>query len=200
MMKICFTLDDVIRAKTIKIGETYKKYINPDINLDGLDLSTNDYCKIFGFKNEDEYEKFLYEDYAFDIFAHANVTKKSIDKEMILWHLNLQDYDCGDEKIELMIANPFEFNTSIGFTCFFLSKIATRIREFYFPADSLSIWDKCDVLVTADPRLINAKPEGKKCIKIEMPYNKDCEADITYSNLSEAFNNNDMLDKLFDKK
>jgi hypothetical protein len=31
-MRICFALDDVIRAKTVKIGLVYKKFVDPDID------------------------------------------------------------------------------------------------------------------------------------------------------------------------
>lgn len=194
-MKICFTLDDVIRAKTVQIGKIYKRNINGDIDLDALDFSTNDYQEIFSFKTKADWQKFLYSDYAYEIFGEAPVTTKGVDKEFNLWLIGLQDID---EEIEVSLANPFEFNSSIGFTCFFLSKIASRVRELYFPVDSSEIWDKCDVLVTADPKLIEEKPEGKICVKINMPYNKDLEADYSFDSLSDALKENNMLKKLID--
>lgn len=194
-MKICFTLDDVIRAKTVQIGKIYKRNINGDIDLDALDFSTNDYQEIFSFKTKADWQKFLYSDYAYEIFGEAPVTTKGVDKEFNLWLIGLQDID---EEIEVSLANPFEFNASIGFTCFFLSKIASRVRELYFPVDSSEIWDKCDVLVTADPKLIEEKPEGKICVKISMPYNKDLEADYSFDSLSDALKENNMLKKLID--
>lgn len=194
-MKICFTLDDVIRAKTVQIGKIYKRNINGGIDLDALDFSTNDYQEIFSFKTKADWQKFLYSDYAYEIFGEAPVTTKGVDKEFNLWLIGLQDID---EEIEVSLANPFEFNASIGFTCFFLSKIASRVRELYFPVDSSEIWDKCDVLVTADPKLIEEKPEGKICVKINMPYNKDLEADYSFDSLSDALKENNMLKKLID--
>lgn len=194
-MKICFTLDDVIRAKTVQIGKIYKRNINGDIDLDALDFSTNDYQEIFSFKTKADWQKFLYSDYAYEIFGEAPVTTKGVDKEFNLWLIGLQDID---DDIEVSLANPFEFNASIGFTCFFLSKIATRVRELYFPMNSSEIWDKCDVLVTADPKLIEEKPEGKICVKINMPYNKDLEADYSFDSLSDALKENNILKKLID--
>lgn len=195
-MRVCITLDDVIRAKTVRIGTVYKKFIDPDIDLDALEFDTNNYQKIFGFKDPAEWEKFLYTDYPFEIFGEAGVTTKGIDKELLLWHVGLQDFEDIDEPIEVFIANPFEFNASIGYTCFFLSKIATRIREFYFPLDSSTIWDKCDILITAEPKLIENKPEGKICIKIDMPYNEELKADYTYDTLSDAIKDNNFLKKI----
>ena len=196
-MKICITLDDVLRAKTLQVGKVYKKYIDPDIDLEALDLSTNDYSSIFGFKDTHEWRKFLYDDYGFEIFGNAPCTEKGVNITLNLWHISLEDYDNDDEVIELMLANPYEFNTSIPYTYFFLSKAATRIREAYFPLDSSTIWDKCDVLVTADPKLIEEKPDGKQCIRIKMPYNEACEkADKTYDKLSDLLTDEGLLDEL----
>ena len=73
-------------------------------------------------------------------------------KKLNLWHIDLNS-DEELEEVELMLYNPFEFNASIGFTHFFLSKIATRIRETFFPTVSTDIFDKCDVLIT-EPKLL----------------------------------------------
>ena len=71
------------------------------------------------------------------------------------------------------------------------------IPEIYFPKNSADIWEKCDVLVTADPKLLSEKPEGKKTVKIEMPYNEGIEADFTYSGLDKFIEEgNDIIEKL----
>ena len=51
-------------------------------------------------------------------------------------------------------------------------------------------------MITADPHLIENKPEGKKCIKIKMPYNKDVEADIEYESLYDFINDNEWYKKI----
>ncbi len=196
-MKICFTIDDVIRAKTLQIGKIYKKYIDPKIDLNAIEFDTNDYKEIFGFDDENEWNKFLYEDYTYEIFARAPVKEKGVDKELNLWLLNLND-EYGED-IDVMIANPYEFNISIGLTYFFMAAIASRIREAFFPFDSMQIWDRCDILVTSDPSLIENKPEGKICIKIEMPYNKDIESDYSYKTLGDFLKDKETFEKLTDK-
>lgn len=198
-MKICFTLDDVIRAKTAQIGKMYKKYENPDIDLDSLDLSNQTISEALGFESISTYRKFLYEDYPFEIFAEAPVTERMVDKKLNLWHIKLTHADY-PENVELMLANPREYNASIGYSYFFLSQIATRIREVFFPVDYVQIWGKCDVLVTADPYLINEKPDDKVVIKIETDYNKDCEADYTYESLSKFLDDEEIIGKLLEKK
>ena len=198
-MKICFTLDDVIRAKTAQIGKMYKKYENADIDLNSLDLSSQTISEALGFESINEYRKFLYEDYPFEIFAEAPVTERMVDKKLNLWHIALSHAEY-PENVELMLANPREFNASIGYSYFFLSQIATRIREVYFPLDYVDIWNKCDVLVTADPYLIDAKPDDKIVIKIETDYNKENEADYTYESLSKFLDDGEIINKLFEKK
>ena len=66
--------------------------------------------------------------------------------------------------------------------------------------NSSPIWDKCDVLITAEPKLLENKPEGKIAIKIEMPYNKECQSDYTYSKLSEFLDDNNIIEKLINKE
>lgn len=187
---IAITLDDVLRAKTVQIGKIYQKHLNPDIDLEDIDFDDNNYQEIFGFEDKYAWEKFLYEDYAYEIFGEAGVCTKGLNLEFNQWLLDLDD---NEEDVSVILCNPYEFNASIGFTCFFLSRMATKCRGFFFPKDSSDIWNKCDVLVTADPKLIESKPEGKICVKIEMPYNEECKADITYESLSEGLKGNRIM-------
>ena len=194
-MRICITLDDVLRAKTRTFGKVYKKYVDSELDLQSIDLSTNDLCKAFGFKDKKSYNKFLYEDYPFEIFAEAPMTDRLVDKKFNLWHIELND-KYGDD-VKVIISNPYEFNTSIGYTCFFLSQAATRVREIFFPKDHTEIWDRCDLLVTADPQLLSERPEGKTVVKISMPYNEGIDADYTFNTFEEFLDEgNNIVEKL----
>ena len=113
-----------------------------------------------------------------------------------LWQLKLEDDDDLTEPIDFILSNTREFNQSIGFTHFFLSKLATRIRKTFFPKDYAEIWDVCDILITADPKLLQSKPEGKKVIKIITDYNKDCDADFEYDSMISLINDNNLIEKL----
>ena len=197
-MKIAITLDDVIRNKSKQILKIYQKYVNPDFDVDAVELTTNNFQEILGFETKQEYQKFLYEDYVFEIFAEAEAVEKMLDKKLNLWLLSLGDEEV-DEPIEVILTNPFEFNASIGFTHFFLSKMATRVRETFFPLDSSTTWDRCDVLITAEPKLIKEKPEGKVVIKIETDYNKDLDADYTYKSLSDFIEDGEIISKLAER-
>jgi len=198
-MRICITLDDVIRAKTRQFGKMLEKAkLKTQEEIENVELTTNNLCEVFGMQRND-YNKFLYEDYPFEVFAEAPVMEKMLDKKLNLWTLSMQNDEQFDEGVDFIIANPFEFNTSIGYTCFFLSQIATRVREFYFPKDSSTIWDRCDVLITADPKLLDCKPEGKVSVKIEAPYNEANVADFTYESLAKLIEDEDFGKKIIDR-
>ena len=197
-MKICITIDDILREKTKEIVKVYKKNFKHDLDPETVDISTNDLCKVLGFPSEKEYQKFLYEDYPFEIFGKALTPEVGFGAKFNNWTLWSQDEDFTkiDDDIEFMLANPMEFNLSIGCTYFFLSKLATRIREVYLPTDSLTIWDKCDVLITADKKLLANKPEGKIAVKIETEYNKDEKADFTYNTMLKLIEDEEFFKRL----
>jgi hypothetical protein len=110
----------------------------------------------------------------------------------------VKNLEC-DETVDVIIVSPMEYGLSIQCTLFFLSKIGCRFREFYFPKDSLSIWDKCDALITANPFLLNNKPLDKKSIKIKTDYNEECESDYTYSGLNIFLKKENNLLKLIEE-
>lgn len=199
-MRICITLDDVIRAKTKQAAKIYKKYINKNVDLDSLDYSSGDYQEIFNFDTMRQTNKFMYDDYAFEIFAEADVVEKGIDTKLNLWQISNNENDELNEPIELIIGNTKEYNASIGFTYFFISKIATRAREVFLPKESEKLWDVCDVLVTADKSLLKTKPDNKISIKIDREYNKDIDSDYTYDNLSSFLDDEEIIAKLINKE
>ena len=64
----------------------------------------------------------------------------------------------------------------------------------------MTIWDKCDILITANPNLIKNKPEEKIAIKINMPYNVDVECKYSYDSIIDMINdeNEIIINKLND--
>lgn len=196
-MKICLTIDDVIRNKTKAFIKAYNKDKGTEIDPDAFEATSSSLKDMFKFKTVKDFYKFLYDDYHFEIFGEAEQCTRMLDKKLNLWLINMYDIAYEEEKeFDFMWASPQEFNQSIGDTYFYLSKIATRIREVFFPREPLDIWKKCDVLVTADPLLITNKPEGKTVVKIEMPYNKEASADITYKNLEELLKDGEFITKI----
>ena len=194
-LRICITLDDVVRAKTRKIGETYQKFIDPTIDLDSLEITSCDMSKVLPFKSRRAYQEFLYQDYCLDIFGNAPTATKLLGPEINQWLVSLENMDT-EYDIEVFFANPLEFNQSIGMTHFFLSRYATRVRKVLLPEDSITLWDECDVMVTAYPTLLENVPEGKKCVRIDMPYNTEIESGMSYGTLHELISDESFIEKV----
>ena len=198
-MKIALDLNDVIRDFTMNFAKYYCKEYNKNFTLNETDFWTNDLSAIFPFKTNRAYEKFTYEDFVYEIFGKCPTCTSNLQVELNEWVTKtILNIDC-DEPIDVMIVSCMEYGLSIQSTLFFLSKIGCKIREIYMPTDSLTIWDKCDVLITANPRLLENKPSDKTSIKIKTDYNEECESDYTYSTLSVFLRNENNVLKLIAK-
>jgi hypothetical protein len=101
-----------------------------------------------------------------------------------------------DEPIEVLIVSTKEYGLSVASSYFFISKLGVPVREVYFPTDSSKIWDKCDILITANPDLLETKPDDKKTVRIEKDYNKGCAYDATYETLTDFFSERINTEKL----
>lgn len=194
MLTIAIDINDVIRDYTRQFQKYYNKGVDPSFDIEYDDIKDFDLSNVFPFKNEyDEidnrlYYKFKYEDYAYELFGRADVMERNLPSEMNLWVQNtMRNFDEGKNP-QIMLVSPFEMNLSIQSTLSFLSRIGTRIREIYFPIDSQTIWDRCDILITANPNLIKSVPEGKTVIKINAPYNQDVKSELTFDSLSDVIN------------
>lgn len=185
-MKIAIDLNDVLRAYTKNFAKIYKREYDHTFDETTLSITTNDMSKVFPFASKTEYNRFVYQDYPFELFGSCEPISKEISANLTNWVRHLKDIDT-EEPIDVMIVSTMEYDLSIQSTYFFLSKLGCKIRETYFPTDSLTIWDKCDILITANPKLLNAKPEGKVSVKINADYNTECESDEVYDEISEYF-------------
>lgn len=206
MMTLAIDINDVIRDNIRQFITYYKKGVDPKCELKYEDVTDSNFENIFPFLNgegnpdQELYNQFRYEDYAYELYARADVMERVLPVTFNLWVQNtLRDFDDGNNP-DVIIVSPFEMNLTIQSTLSFLARIGVRTREFYFPIDSQRIWDKCDVLITANPDLIKNKPEGKIVIKINTPYNKEVEADYTFNTLCELINDEKKtVVKLLDK-
>ena len=197
-MKIAIDLNDVIRDFSDNFLKLYVNNYNHEFSLDDFEFWTNDMKQLFPFKSDNAYNKFVYEDYSFDIFAKCDVCSRNLSVSLSKWIDSLADYDL-DEKIEMMVVSPFEFGSSVNYSYFFISKLGCQIREVYFPMDSATIWDKCDVLITANPTLLAFKPENKISVKIDRDYNTESEADYKFKSLASFLSNENNTEELINR-
>jgi len=116
------------------------------------------------------YNRFMYEDYVFEIHASAPIMYKGMDLHVNNFYLKYGD----SANFTLMsIENRF----SIPPTLFFLSKMTCRFRNISFVDKALDMWNDVDVLITTDPEILKlGTPWGKKLIKLKRPYNENIKA------------------------
>lgn len=195
-MKIAIDLNDVLRDYTANFGEYFKKGYSQDINLDEIEITTNDLSQVFPFKSRYDYEHFVYEDFAWELFAKCPSCERGLGAAFSNWVTKTITNIDVDEPIDIIIVSTMEYGITIPATYWFISKLGCRAREIYLPTDSSTIWDRCDALITANPTLLNEKPDGKKSIKIKTDYNVDCEADFEYNNMLEFLSKDEYIEKL----
>lgn len=197
-MKIAIDLNDVVRDYSNNFLKTYIERYNKEFDLSEFTFWSNNMEAVFPFKNDFSYKRFVYEDYSFELFAKCPTCGRNLPTELRNWFSNILANLDVDEDVEVSFVSPMEFQASIGYTYFFISKLNVPIREVYLPLNSETIWDKCDVLVTADPVLIESRPDDKICVKINTEYNKDLETNFSFKSLSKFMESEDNIIKLIE--
>ena len=185
-MTIAIDINDVIRAFTKNFAKVYQKEYDRTFNEKEIEITTNDLSKVFPFDSKAEYKRFVYQDYPFELFGKCDTIDASVGASLNMWLENLKNIDIDDD-VNVIIVSPMEYGLTIQSTYFFLSKFGCRVRECFFPVDSSNIWDRCDILVTANPKLLEEKPENKKTVKNTTDYNIDTVSDVTFEKASEFF-------------
>lgn len=191
MKRIALDINNTLRDNLTQFEKCYKKYINEGFELNREEVKSYNMADVFPFNSKDEYNRFVYTDYPYELFGRAEEMDKLLPYRLNDWMQNtLRDVD--SEKIpEVFIFSPFEIGLTIQATYSFLSKIGCRCREMYFPTDSLKVWDRCDIMITTNPKLLLNKPEGKTSIKIDMPYNTEVNADYSFESLLKLIEDKD---------
>ena len=151
--------------------------------MDSLNLMSH-----FAFKSEDELYDFLYQEFAMQIFGHAEST------EMHTFH-TLNDVYIKYRNSNVFLILSDEIGKSKPATLFFLSKFGCQLEKvkFYSNITKNSMWNEIDVLLTANPDLILEKPKDKIVVKYNTTYNKNVESDYKIDKLKEF---DDILKKL----
>ena len=191
-MKLAIDLNDVIRDYSRNFVKYFKKGINHAFDEDGVEFYTNDMSLLLPFSSNEQYRRFVYEDYPFELYGKCPTVEQNLARDLNEWI----EFTLPDEDIEVMFVSPMECDLTIQSTYSFLAKIGSRVREVYFPIDSATVWDKCDVLITANPRFFNSKQDGKKLVKVKKDYNKECLADLEYDSLMDIITDSEFVSKI----
>ncbi|MFW6272376.1 MAG: hypothetical protein ACOC2U_01185 [bacterium] len=196
-----YKFEDVVeKSKELREPEEMPDNINPlDYQLDENGETPAD---IFLFKKEKEekltakqvYNRFMYEDYLFEIHGTATPMYRGMDLDVNNF---LEKYQNNVDFIVMGVENKF----SIPPTLFFLSKITSRFRKYEFFDKNVDMWNDIDVLITSDPELIAlGAPWGKKIIKVLRPYNKHIQTKFLEILQINDLNGNEKFEKLIKYK
>lgn len=191
-MKLAIDLNDVIRDYSRNFVKYFKKGINNSIDEENIEFHTNDMSILLPFSSDEQFRRFVYENYPFELYGKCPPVDVNLPRDLNEW----VEFDLLDENIEVMFVSPMESDLTIQSTYAFLAKIGSRVREVYFPIDSSTVWDKCDVLITANPRFFDNRKENKKIIKINKEYNKSYSSDMEYNSLYEIIKDNKFIEKI----
>ncbi len=188
--RIGFDVNGVLRDTIGKIAQTYEKFYL--LKTDGIDdddtfeyemnlpVTSLDLKEHFKFKEDDDLFSFLYEEFAMEIFGHAQSSEYSTFNDLQQIYLNYRDDN------DLIIVSD-EIGKSKPATLFFLSKFICQLEKIKFFSNLTinSMWDEIDILLTSNPALLLNNPSNKIVVKYETEYNKDIEVEHTVTTLNE---------------
>jgi hypothetical protein len=119
---------------------------------------------------------------------------------MRAWTERLSDIE--DDDVRLSFYSLEEGGLTIQATYFFLSKLGTRARKVFFPIKIDEVWEECDVVITANEKLFDNVPEGKKIVLINREKNSKFRdrAQLNYDSLVELMNDNMFFSKITNGK
>lgn len=191
-MKIGISINGVIRDFITKFESVYDKYHpSDDEESPERDISSLNLLEHFVFTGgTEELNSFLYVDSSLEIFGHAGETKLNSVEHLNQLHNLIEDMG----HTPILISK--ELNNSKPATLFFLSKLSAKINNIIFVRDNFKKWDFVDVMITADPEVLENKPNGKVTIKVINHYNKDCQSDYTVIDLKELLDDKKLLEKI----
>ena len=187
--RIGFDINGVLRNTIGKIEQTYDKFylsttdgleddsFNYEMNLPVTSLDLKEHFK---FKDDEELYSFLYEEFAMEIFGHAQSTEYSTFNELHQIYLNYRDNN------DLLIVSD-EIGKSKPATLFFLSKFICQLEKIKFYSNSTvnSMWDEIDILLTSNPTLLLEHPEDKIIIRYLTDYNKHINLEDSINSINE---------------
>lgn len=204
-MTIAIDINEVIRDYLRAFAKQYGKVVDPYFDIEYDDINDFDLMNVFPFVDEEGYQNraafnsFRFEDCAFEIYSRADLMERELPAHLNLWiNGTLRNFD-EEKNPDIILFSPFEMNLSIPSTLGFLARVGMRFRNIEFPIDSTKMWDKADIMITANPKLLGLTPEGKYSFKVNAPYNKDAKGTYEFDSLIEIIKDeNKTIEKIIE--
>lgn len=204
-MKVYIDTTDVLRNTFLKSEQLYRKFYIEELSevdkfesLGGewtkdensefeyelnLPITSYDLINHFKFPTQEDLFNFFYEDFPMQIFG--NSPTMSSDTFKILNEL----YEKNREKIDFSIISE-ELQKSKPATLFFLAKNSCLLENirFYSNHTVYDLINSSDIIVTANPTILNLVPGSRNIIKVETTYNENYDFTNTIKGLEELEN------------
>lgn len=195
-MKIGIELNNIVRDLNKQIIKYYKKDINQSFDDKNVNYNVSNVIDSIDFKSKKAKFEYMYVDYPYEIFGCASTTHRNLAVTINNWLISLGNKE--DDKYDVKLFSLKEEALSIQSTYYFLSKIGCRVREMFFPKDGIEMWDKCDVIITLNERIIDNKPEGKVVVLINKDDNKNLQGkvDLHYDSLFDLISDSEFINKV----
>jgi hypothetical protein len=169
-----FLTDEFLEDKDLQKVSPKEYVVNPETGRASVDdFAFKEERKIYS--ADEMFEKFLYEDYMYEIHGSAPKLYMNADVDLNTFiklfgeHFELYFY--------VRTKQP-----AIPSTLFFLSKMRVQVKNIMFVYDDSEVWEKLDWVITTNPAVLDSKPEGKVGIKMLRQYNIESVADYTSAN------------------
>lgn len=195
-MKIGIELNNIVRDLNKQIIKYYKKDINQSFDDKNVNYNVTNVIDSIDFKSKKAKFEYMYVDYPYEIFGCATTTHRNLAVTINNWLISLGNKE--DDKYDVKLFSLKEEALSIQSTYYFLSKIGCRVREMFFPKDGVEMWNKCDVIITLNERIIDNKPEGKVVVLINKDDNKNLQGkvDLYYDSLFDLISDTEFINKV----
>ena len=180
--KIFIDLNDVFREFSKQYIIYFNKSgIDKNFNPDKIKYVGGDMYSPFNFPSKKSKEDFEREEFVFEIFGCAKSTHTSLPGHFNVWLNDIMDEF--EDQVEIWFISPYEVHLQRQATLLFLTKTCSRVSHIWFPKNLKEIWNQCDILITANPMLLEKTPKGKTTIKINTKYNKKSKSTYSYEGL-----------------
>ena len=192
-MKIGISINEVLRDFIGQFAYTYDKYIS-DTDITAKDITSFNLIDYFKFDSVDKLNSFLYLEAPLEIFGHADQLSDGLINRFNEFLLDME-FD-GEHQINLVSR---EVNKAIPSTLFFLSKTGCRATNIKFVKNYENEWDEAEVLITANPKALESKPNGKISVKVKASYNSDVKADYEIESILDFMRDTELRNKILSK-
>jgi len=215
-MKIAIDINGVVRDVFTKASLLYEKFFleekedfvsstydekneewveedsvdNFEYKLD-LPVKSLDLTKHFRFKSKEELYDFFYVDFPMQIFGHASSLTNNTFTILNEFYVNYRD------DIDIYLISD-EMGKSKPATLFFLSKYGSLIENINFYSNETmdKVIEDFDVVLTANPNIIEGYKTTKDIIKFNTTYNENYDLENSIDDLSEL---TEIIDKILKK-